>query len=75
MNLNYRDDADLRDAIEEGHTLRVDRWYDRSWRSWRTMVVDERGYQVGTAAYDGTRADAEASARLFTRAIEEAARG
>ncbi|MCU0505712.1 MAG: hypothetical protein MUE82_08065 [Chloroflexi bacterium] len=67
----YRERADIRDALDEGHTLRVDSVYDRSVRSYRTMLVDERDYQVATACYDGTKADRDASVRTLTRLLDE----
>lgn len=43
--------------------------YDRSLRSWRTMLVDADGHQVGDAAYDGTKADRDASIAALRRKL------
>jgi hypothetical protein len=50
--------------------LVVDQWYDRSSRAWITAAKDRRGYQVGDALIDGTRADAAASARYLRSMID-----
>ena len=48
----------------------VEQWYDRHTRSWVTMLCEQNGYQIGKAAYDGTRADAAASKTNFERQIK-----
>lgn len=48
---------------------RVDQSYDRHTRSWITVVLDENGFQIGDAAYDGNRADAAASLASAERKV------
>lgn len=51
--------------------VRVDQRWDRYTRSWVTTLETAEGYQVGDAAYDGTRADAAASKAQYERMLSE----
>ena len=42
----------------------VERWYDRSTRSWITRVIDSEGNQIGGADYSGNKVCAD-----FVKAI------
>ena len=54
--------------------VRVEQHYDRSQRSWVTLLETDRGEQVGSANYDGTRADAAASKAYLQRRLDEISR-
>lgn len=51
----------------------VDQRYDRQMRSWVTSALDVNGFQIGAAAFDGTRADAAASKATYERMVAEIA--
>jgi hypothetical protein len=53
----------IEDPDDEPLAVAVETWYDRQTRSWITYLVDAEGHQLGAAAYDGTRADRDASIR------------
>jgi hypothetical protein len=38
--------------------LKLDRWYDRSTRSWIVRAVDAEGNQIGDAIYVATKGEA-----------------
>lgn len=47
--------------VEDYHGLRatrVERWYNRTERSWVVMLVTDEGYQVGASTYVYSREDA-----------------
>jgi hypothetical protein len=46
-----------------GHKMET--FFDRSTRSYVTMLVHENGDQCGDAMYDGTKADRDASRRII----------
>ena len=45
----------------------VERWYDRSTRSWITRVIDSEGNQVGDADYSGDRQSALLAKTTMTK--------
>lgn len=47
----------------------VESTYDRTTRSYVTVMVDADGLQVGDALYDGTKADRDASVRQYRRIV------
>jgi hypothetical protein len=40
-----------------GPAVKVDRWYDRSYKIWTAFPVDAKGYQVGDAQHAHCKTD------------------
>ena len=57
------------EAYEEPVAVKVESTYDRSIRSYVTILVDANGEQVGDAMFDGTKADRDASVRTLNSRI------
>lgn len=53
-----------------GPAVTVDRWYDRSSRSWVVQAKDANGNQVGDSVYSGTAAGAIAAEHEMKKEIK-----
>lgn len=60
------------DTFGDVPTIIESKW-DRSIRSYVTLLLDAGGTQYGPAMYDGTKADRDASKAIAARALAEAA--
>lgn len=69
MNTDRADIIDGTQDTYEQTAVAVEQWYDRSIRSWVTILVDADRAQIGDANFDGTRADAKVSKAQLERQI------
>lgn len=57
------------ETLEGKKGLHTDRWYDRSSRNWIVQLLDENGYQIGTAVYVYSKQEAIEAEKQINQAI------